>query len=157
MIKVAPDNYHLDIIDKEIIQMLMHSNKTSIQVISNKIGISVTASYLRVKKLEKAGVVVNSFTVLDPKKIGYDVVSYIGVFLDQHSRYSDFISSLQDINEILEAHYTTGSYNFFLKVTCKDNNHLMLVLRKLHDLKEVARTETFVSLEQSINRQLKIF
>ena len=148
--------YHLDKIDKEIIYMLMDNAKTSLAHISKNVGISTTAVHQRIKKLEQAGVIENSISFLNPRKIGYKVVSYIGVFLEQPSHYHDAIKALKEVNEIVEAHYTTGNYTIFLKVLCRDNDHLMEILNKLQKLKGVTRTETFISLEQSINRQLKV-
>ncbi len=148
--------YHLDKIDKEIIYMLMDNAKTSLAQISKNVGISTTAVHQRIKKLENAGVMENSISFLNPRKIGYKVVSYIGVFLEQPSHYQDAIKALKDINEVVEAHYTTGNYTIFLKVLCKDNDHLMEILNKIQKLKGVTRTETFISLEQSISRQLKV-
>ncbi len=149
-------DYQLDAIDKEIIYMLMDNAKTSLAHISKNVGISTTAVHQRIKKLEQAGVIENSISFLNPRKVGYKVVSYIGVFLDQPSHYQDAIKALQDVNEVVEAHYTTGNYTIFLKVLCRDNDHLMRILNKLQKLKGVTRTETFISLEQSINRQLKV-
>ena len=148
--------YNLDPVDKEIIYMLMDNAKTSLAHISKNVGISTTAVHQRIKKLEQAGVIENSISFLNPKTIGYKVVSYIGVFLDQPSYYSDAIKALKEVNEVVEAHYTTGNYTIFLKVLCKDNDHLMAILNKLQKLKGVTRTETFISLEQSINRQLRV-
>ena len=124
--------------------------------ISKNIGISTTAVHQRIKKLENAGVIENSVSFLNPRKIGYKVVSYIGVFMDQPSHFNDLIKSLNEINEIVEAHYTTGNWTVFLKVLCIDNDHLMQILSKIQKLKGVTRTETFISLQQSINRQLKV-
>ena len=149
-------SYNLDKVDKEIIYMLMDNAKTSLAHISKNVGISTTAVHQRIKKLEQAGVIENSISFLNPRKIGYKVVSYIGVFLDQPSHYHDAIKALKEVNEVVEAHYTTGNYTIFLKVLCKDNDHLMEILNKLQKLKGVTRTETFISLEQSINRQLRV-
>ncbi|SNV50238.1 Regulatory protein AsnC [Chryseobacterium taklimakanense] len=149
-------DYQLDAIDKEIIYMLMDNAKTSLAHISKNVGISTTAVHQRIKKLEQAGVIENSISFLNPRKIGYKVVSYIGVFLDQPSHYQEAVKALKDVNEVVEAHYTTGNYTIFLKVLCRDNDHLMQILNKLQKLKGVTRTETFISLEQSINRQLKV-
>jgi Lrp/AsnC family transcriptional regulator for asnA, asnC and gidA len=80
----------------------------------------------------------------------------MGVYLDQPSHYNEIIKSLEQINEVVEAHYTTGNYTVFLKVLAKDNDHLMEILSKIQKLKGVMRTETFISLEQSISRQLKV-
>ena len=148
--------YHLDAIDKEIIYMLMDNAKSSLAQISKNVGISTTAVHQRIKKLEQAGDIENSISFLNPRKIGYKVVSFIGVFLEQPSHYHDAIKALNEISEVVEAHYTTGNYTIFLKVLCKDNDHLMEILNKLQKLKGVTRTETFISLEQSISRQLKV-
>lgn len=148
--------YHLDPVDKEIVYMLMDNAKTSLAHISKNVGISTTAVHQRIKKLEQAGVIENSVSFLNPRKIGYKVVSYIGIFLDQPSHYKEAIKALKDVNEVVEAHYTTGNYTVFVKVLCKDNDHLMEILNKIQKLKGVTRTETFISLEQSISRQLKV-
>lgn len=148
--------YHLDKIDKEIIYMLMDNAKTSLAHISKNVGISTTAVHQRIKKLENAGVIENSISFLNPRKIGFKVVTFIGVFLEQPSHYHDAIKALNEIDEVVEAHYTTGNYTIFLKVLCKDNDHLMEILNQIQKLKGVTRTETFISLEQSINRQLKV-
>ncbi|AYN00199.1 Lrp/AsnC ligand binding domain-containing protein [Chryseobacterium aahli] len=149
-------SYHLDPLDKEIIYMLMDNAKSSLAYISKQVGISTTAVHQRIKKLEHAGVIENSISFLNPRKIGYKVVSYIGMFLDQPSHYPDVVKALKDVNEVVEAHYTTGNYTIFLKVLCIDNDHLMQILNKLQKMKGVTRTETFISLEQGINRQLKV-
>ena len=149
-------DYYLDAIDKEIIYMLMDNAKTSLAHISKNVGISTTAVHQRIKKLEQAEVIENSVSLLNPRKVGYKVVSYIGVYLDQPSHYQDAVKALKEVNEVVEAHYTTGNYTIFLKVLCKDNDHLMQILNKMQKLKGVTRTETFISLEQSISRQLKV-
>ncbi|MDL1913136.1 MAG: winged helix-turn-helix transcriptional regulator [Bergeyella sp.] len=147
--------YYLDGVDKKIIAVLMGNTKLSLSLVSKEIGISTTAVHPRIKKLEKSGVLDRSISFLNPRKIGYKVVSYIGIFLDQPSYYKEVVTSLQEVNEVVEAHYTTGNYTIFLKVLCKDNDHLMQILGKIQKLKGVTRTETFISLQQSINRQIK--
>jgi len=148
--------YQLDKVDKEIIYMLMDNAKSSLAQISKNVGISTTAVHQRIKKLEQAGVIENSISFLNPRKIGYKVVSYIGVFLEQPSHYKDAIKALNQVNEVVEAHYTTGNYTVFLKVLCRDNDHLMEIINDIQKLNGVTRTETFISLEQSISRQLKV-
>jgi Lrp/AsnC family transcriptional regulator, regulator for asnA, asnC and gidA len=149
-------NYHLDETDKQIIYMLVDNAKTSLAIISSQVGISTTAVHQRIKKLEHAGVIENSVSFLNPRKIGYKVICFIGVFLDKPSYYQDAIKALNNINEVVEAHYTTGNYTILLKVLCIDNDHLMEILNQLQKLDGVTRTETFLSLEQSISRQLRV-
>ena len=80
MKSITEVGYKLDAIDKKIVHMLMDNAKTSLAHISKNIGISTTAVHQRIKKLENAGVIENSISFLNPKKIGYKVVSFIGVF-----------------------------------------------------------------------------
>lgn len=148
--------YQLDEIDKKIINMLMENAKTSLASISREVGISTTAVHQRVKKLESSGVVQNDMSLLNPRKIGYKVISFVGIYLDQPSSYSEAISFFEAVDEIVEAHYITGNYTAFIKILARDNDHLMEVLGKVQGTKGVVRTETFISLRQGINRQLKI-
>jgi len=156
MKNLTKESYQLDSTDKKIVQLLMDNAKTSLSHISSHVGISTTAVHQRIKKLENAGIIENSISILNPRKIGYKVTSFMGIFLDQPSNYSEIVKSLEDVKEIVEAHYTTGDYTIFLKVLAKDNDHLMEVLNKIQKLKGVMRTETFISLEQSIQRQLQV-
>ncbi len=150
------ESYILDDIDKLIIQMLMDNPKISLAVISQNVGISTTTVHQRVKKLEQAGVIETSVTLLNPRRVGYKVVSFVGIYLDQPSHSKETIQVLEGINEVVEVHYITGNYTLFIKVLCVDNDHLMEVLSRIQTLKGVTRTETFISLEQRIDRQLKL-
>ncbi|CAH0194508.1 Lrp/AsnC ligand binding domain-containing protein [Chryseobacterium sp. Bi04] len=143
-------NYCLDSIDKQIIYMLTDHTKTSVVHIANNLKISPRAIQNKIKKLEEAQVIDCSTTQLNSKKISYDHISFIGVSLDQRISHSDLLKSLYEINEVVEAHFTTGNYNFFLKVICKDNNHLLQILEKLQKLD--LKTEIFIALKQAIYR-----
>lgn len=154
--KTPHKDYYLDDIDKKIIYILMDNSKSSLAIIAKEVGISTTAVHQRIKKLENAGIIENSISIINPRKIGYKVISFIGLYLDQPSHYEETIKSLNGIKEVVEAYYITGTYTAFLKVICRDNDDLMLILNKIQKLTGVNRTETFISLEQSINRQLKV-
>ena len=95
--------------------------------------------------------------VLNPKALGYTTTAFVGVFLESASLYSSAIKRLKDIPEVVESHYTTGNYAIFIKIMCKNNEDLMHLLNKdIQSIKGVSRTETFISLDQQIDRQIKI-
>lgn len=148
--------YHLDAIDREIIYMLVDNSKTSLAHIASKVGISTTAVHQRIKKLESAEVIENTIAVLNPRRIGYKVVAFVSVSVIQPSFYTEVVELLRDVKEVVEAHYTTGNHSLFVKVLCKDNDHLMEVLTSIQRIKAVEKTETFISLDQRIDRQLKV-
>lgn len=146
----------LDGIDKIILNSLSDNARQSIAQIAKIVGVSPTAIHQRIRKLEESGLIAGSRMEFNPNVIGYSTIAFIGIYLDKSSSYANVISSIKDIPEVIEAHYTTGNYAIFAKVLCKDNNHLMNVLNgSIQSIKGIIRTETIISLDQKINRQLK--
>ncbi|MDR3272197.1 MAG: Lrp/AsnC ligand binding domain-containing protein [Flavobacteriaceae bacterium] len=150
------DTYTIDLdgIDKIILKELMQDAKTPIAKIAKKVGVSSTAIHQRIKKMEAHRIVLNAVTPLNYKVLGYKTTAYVGVFLDKSAHYKDAINAMEKIMEITEAHFTTGNYAIFIKILCRDNDHLMQVLRKIQEINGIDRTETIISLEQSISRQI---
>jgi Lrp/AsnC family transcriptional regulator for asnA, asnC and gidA len=84
-------------------------------------------------------------------------MSFIGIFLDKATNNNTVVNKLKEIPEILECHYTTGDWSVLVKLICKDNEDLMKILtKKIQIIKGVSRTETYISLEQQIDRQISI-
>ena len=147
----------IDGIDKTIIKMLIKDARTPVLSIARKVGVSGAAIHQRLKKLEKSKLIEGYRMIVNPKSLGYTTTAFIGVFLDSSSQFSATIKSLKNIPEIIESHYTTGNYAIFIKVLCKNNEDLMHLLNKdIQSLKGVFRLETFISLEQQIDRQIHI-
>jgi len=147
----------IDGIDKIIIKRLVSDARTPILSIAREVGISGAAIHQRLRKLEESDLIDGYKMVLNPKTLGYTTTAFVGVFLDASSQYSSAISRLKEIPEIVESHYTTGNYAIFIKIMCKNNEDLMQILNKeVQRIKGVSRTETFISLDQQIDRQIKI-
>ena len=155
--KIVNQNIQIDGIDKKILRALMTDARTPILEIARMVGISGAAIHQRLRKLEKSGLISGSKFVINPKVLGYTTMAYIGVFLDKAISNPEAVKQLKKIPEVLECHYTTGNWSIFIKVLCKDNEHLMHVLnRDIQSITGVSRTETFISLDQQIERQIKI-
>lgn len=147
----------IDGIDKEILRDLMEDARKPILQIANKIGISGAAIHQRLKKLEQAGVISGSKYVVDGKVLGYKTMAFVGIYLEKASSNPEVVRELKKIPEVLEAHYTTGNWSILTKIICQDNEHLMNLLnKKIQIIKGVSRTETFISLEQQIERQIQL-
>lgn len=147
----------IDGIDKIILNHLIQNARTPILKIARDVGISGAAIHQRLRKLEKSGLLAGSKFVLNPKILGYKTLAFVGIFLDSSTKYKEAIKRLKEIDEVIESHYTTGNYGIFVKVLCKDNEHLMQVLNhKIQKINGVARTETFISLDQQIDRQISL-
>ncbi len=146
----------IDGIDKKILRMLMADARTPILEIARNVGISGAAIHQRLRKLEKSGLIAGSKFIVNPSILGYTTTAYVGVYFDKAAEGTLIIKFLKRIPEILECHYTTGNWSVFLKTICKSNDHLMQVLHNIQDIKGVSRTETFMSLAQLLERQIKI-
>lgn len=145
----------IDGVDKVILRSLIDDARTPVLSIAREVGISGAAIHQRLRKLEESGLIEGSHLHLNPKALGYSTTAFVGVFLDDSSRYASAIRSLEEIPEVIETHYTTGNYAIFIKIMCKNNDDLMNILSKeIQRIKGVSRTETFISLEQQINRQI---
>jgi len=135
----------------------MEDARKPILEIARHIGISGAAIHQRLRKLESSGIIKGSKFIVDPKVVGYNTMAYVGIFLDKAMSNPKAIKALKDIPEVLECHYTTGNWSILIKVLCRDNAHLMdLLNKKIQQIEGVSRTETFISLDQQIDRQIQL-
>ena len=151
------DIVRIDGIDKKILRYLMEDARRPILEIARSIGISGAAVHQRLRKLERSGLISGSKFTINPRALGYRTLAYIGIFLDKAMSNPRAVKELERIPEVLECHYTTGNWSILIKVLCRDNEHLMQVLNKhIQQIEGVSRTETFISLNQQIDRQISI-
>ena len=147
----------IDGLDKVILKALMTNARKSINEIAKTAGISGAAVHQRLKKLEKTNLIAGSQLVINPKVLGYKTMAFIGIYLDKAIRNPEAIKQLEKIPEVIECHYTTGNWSTLIKILCEYNQHLMNVLNhKIQTIEGVSRTETFISLDQQIKRQIQI-
>ena len=135
----------------------MTNARKSINEIAKTAGISGAAVHQRLKKLEKTNLISGSQLIINPKILGYKTMAFIGIYLDKAIRNPEAVKQLEKIPEVIECHYTTGNWSILIKILCEDNQHLMNVLNhKIQTIEGVSRTETFISLDQQIKRQIQI-
>ncbi len=147
----------IDKLDRQILSILMTDAKMPYTDIAKKLFVSGGTVHVRMRKLEQLGVVKEANLKVNYTMLGYDVSAFIGVYLDKSSMYKDVITQLKGIAEVVNAHYTTGNYAIFARLVCKDTMHLRSVLsEKIQSIAGIQRTETFISLEESINRPINI-
>lgn len=155
--KITNKIISVDKIDKIIIKGLIKNARISIMQLSKLAGISGAAVHQRLKKLENSNLITGSKISLNVKLLGFKTIAFVGVFLDKAMINTEAVKKLDEIPEILECHYTTGNWSIFLKILCRDNEHLMNILnKKIQTIKGVSRTETFISLNQQIDKQISL-
>lgn len=148
---------NLDKLDLQIIHHMMDDAAISYAELGKKLFVSGGTIHVRIKKLQDAGVVKGTRLKADLKMLGYDVIAFIGIYLKESSLYDSVARELQKVPEIVRLNYTTGNYSMFAEIVCKDITQLRSVLHdQLQKIKGIERTETFISLEESFNRQVRI-
>jgi Lrp/AsnC family transcriptional regulator for asnA, asnC and gidA len=146
----------IDNTDKKILKLLAEKGRMSFLEIARECSMSGAAIHQRVAKLEAAGIIKGYSVKLSAESLGLSTCAFVGVFLEKAIMYHSVASELEKITEIVECHYTTGNYAVFLKVYCRNNQHLMEILNgRIQKIPGVASTETFISLEQAITRDLQ--
>ena len=148
--------FALDEIDHQILDILIDNTRVPFTDISKRLLISAGTVHVRVKKMEDAGIIRGSSLNLDYEKLGYSFIAYVGIFLEKTSATEEVIIALRDIPFITVAHITTGKFNIFCKVRARDTHHAKEVIFKIDDVAGVSRTETMISLEESINDKKRL-
>ena len=105
----------------------------------------------------EAGVITGSSFDVNPKSLGYTTCTYVGLNLERGSMYKNVVKRIIDIPEIVECHFTTGPYTMLIKAYARDNEQLMdLLNNRLQTIPGVVSTETLISLEQSVKREITV-
>lgn len=148
-------NFQLDKTDLQILSILMEDATLPYTEVAKKVSVSTGTVHVRMKRLQDIGIVKGAHLSIDPAKMGYDVTAFLGIYLTQSSFYDEAAEGLKKVPEVVSLHYTTGNYSMFVKLVCKDTQHLREVLHdKIQKVKGIERTETFISLEETINRNV---
>ncbi len=150
-------NFEIDNTDLKILEILMQDAKRPYTEVAKKVNVSQGTVHVRMNKMEGAGILDNTTLRINYAKLGYDITAFIGIYLEKSALYDMVLAKLRSIPEITSIHYTTGNYSMFVKIHCRDTNHLKEVLHdKMQQVEGIERTETMISLEESLDRNLKL-
>jgi Lrp/AsnC family transcriptional regulator for asnA, asnC and gidA len=145
--------FELDPLDYKILEILVKDANLPYTEIGTRLDVSGGTVHVRMKKMESMGIVKGAQLLIDYAKIGWDITAFLGIYLDKSSLYEDVAKQLEQIPEVVNIHYTTGIYSIFAKIICRDTQHLREVLHdKIQRVTGIQRTETFISLEESLIR-----
>lgn len=147
----------IDELDQKILKLITKNARIPFLEVARECGVSGAAIHQRVQRLLNIGVVHGSEFVVNPQKLGYTTCAYMGIHLEKAKCHSQVAEALKNIPEVVECHYTTGTYAIFVKIQTKTNKHLKSIIdEQLQDIEGIARTETFISLEMDFKRQVPI-
>ncbi len=146
----------LDELDRDILAALMSDARTPYAEMAKRFNVSPATVHVRVEKMRAANIITGTEVVVNPKLLGYDVCCFIGINLYAARDYHSALEKLNQLDEVVEAYYTTGAYNIFVKLMCRSIEELQHVLiNKLQAIDEVQSTETLISLQNPISRNVK--
>ena len=148
--------FKLDEIDHQILDMLIENTRVPFTDIAKNLSISAGTIHVRVKKMENAGIIKGSSLTLDYKKLGYSFIAYVGIFLQNTSQTKFVLERINEIPFVTVAHITTGKFNIFCKIRAKNTEHAKDIIFMLDDIEGVYRTETMISLEESLNDKKRL-
>ncbi|MDE7159754.1 MAG: Lrp/AsnC ligand binding domain-containing protein [Muribaculaceae bacterium] len=147
----------VDNLDRKILNIIMNNARIPSKDVAIECGVSRAAIHQRIQRLIEMGVITGSGYEVNPHLLGFNTCTYVGVKLEKGSLYRDVVNELENIPEVVECHFTTGPYSMLIKVYARDNRHLMELLNdRIQHIRGVTETETLISLEQSMNRQIQL-
>lgn len=149
-------HHNLDNLDKLILKQISKDARIPFLEVARACNVSGAAIHQRIQKLSNLGILKGSQFIIDPEKIGYEACAFVQLYLKDPESFASVVERLKKIPEVVECHITTGGFDLFIKIYARNNRHLMKIIHdKLQPL-GLLRTETVVSFNALINRQLPL-
>ncbi|MDL2255536.1 Lrp/AsnC ligand binding domain-containing protein [Parabacteroides sp. OttesenSCG-928-G06] len=147
----------VDKLDRQILNIISKNARIPFKEIADECNVSRAAVHQRVVRMTETQVITGSGYQFNPKDLGYNTCTYIGVVLERGSMYKDVVPEFEKIPEVVECHFTTGPYTMLIKLYATNNEHLMELLNsRIQEIPGVTATETLISLRQSVKREVPI-
>jgi len=147
----------IDKLDRKILEIISQNARIPFKDVAEVCNVSRAAIHQRVQKMIEMKVIVGSGYHINPRVLGFNTCTYIGVKLERGSMYKDVVPELEKIPEIVECHFTTGPYTMLIKMYARDNEHFMELLNgQIQEIQGVISTETLISLRQSFKKEIPV-
>lgn len=150
------ENYQIDDVDKQILNFLIENTRMPFTEIAKKMNVSAGTIHVRVKKMEDAGVIQGTTLQVDYARMGYDFIAYVGILLTKSNKTEYVMKKLREIPNVTVASVISGKFNIFCKIRAKDTRDAKDVIYKIDDIEEVLRTESMISLEETLNDKTRL-
>ncbi|MEJ6666614.1 MAG: Lrp/AsnC family transcriptional regulator [Alcaligenes aquatilis] len=141
----------LDEVDCSLLAELQRNARLTTSELAQKVGISQSPCWRRIRRMEEAGLISGYHARLDRRGLGYGVVAFVSISVDfqNEARSVQFVEAVRDISEVVMCHGIAGPADFLLMVVAKDlDSYSELLQRKLHRLPGVRQAQTSFSLQE---------
>ena len=146
----------LDELDEKILDLIADDARIPFLQVARKCNVSGAAIHQRIQKLQQMGVIKGSQFLFDPESVGNGTCAFVGILLRDPSESDRVVAELRKVPEVVECHYTTGNYDLFIKLYAHDNAHLLSLIHDKLQVIGIQRSETMVSFNEPIHRQMPI-
>ena len=146
----------IDELDKQILSLIAADARIPFLEVARACNVSGAAIHQHIQKMNNMGVLKGTQYLIEPESVGYETCAFIGLNLKHPEQFDRVVEQLKEIPEVVECHYTTGDFDLFIKIYALNNHHL---LNTIHDKLQplgLARSETIISFNTAIERQLPI-
>ncbi len=147
---------NIDALDEQILRMIADNARIPFLEVARATRVSGAAIHQRIQKLIQQGIIKGSQFVFDPEILGYGTCAFVGLFLKDPSDFDHVVEELHKIPEVVECHYTTGTYDMFIKIYAYNNHHLLSIIHDQLQPLGLQRSETIISFNEAIKRQLPV-
>ncbi len=141
----------MDVVDRKILRLLQANAKQNTKQIAQQVGLSVSPTYERIKRLEQSGCIKKYVAIIDGNQIGKSITVYCQISLSNHSRklIDAFIMAIQGLPEVMGCSHVSGNYDFLLKVTAKDmNEYQQFVIDKLSVIDGISNMQSSFEMNE---------
>lgn len=135
---------NIDQIDRQILDLLQQNGRMSISEIGERVQLSPPSTADRIHKLEERGIIRKYTALLEARRLGKDVLAFIGVLVSHPQGIRNFESAIVKFPDVLECHHVTGDHTFRLKVRTRNTRTLEEIIREIRSIEGVTKTTTEV-------------
>ena len=136
----------IDKVDLQILDMLQENGRISQHDLAKAVGLSAPAVGERLRKLEERQIIQQFTAVLDPRRLGWDILAFISVGINGSRHFQDFRQRVRDFPEVLECHSVTGQGSHLLKIRAANTHALEQILAEIQSWPGIQWTTTSIVL-----------
>ncbi|MFR9602856.1 MAG: Lrp/AsnC ligand binding domain-containing protein [Rikenellaceae bacterium] len=147
---------NLDELDNKILRLISNNARISFLEVARICNVSGAAIHQRIQKLMASNIITGSQFTLNVNKIGYETCAYVSLYFDPEADLEAVVEQIKLIPEVVECHFTTGSYDLLIKVFARNNSHLHEIIQSRIRPLGLRRSESTISYRESFHRQITL-
>ena len=145
----------IDEVDNKILGLLSDNAQMPYTEVAKRLVISPGTVHARINKMKNLGVIKGATLSLDYSKIGWKMTIFLGIYLRETMLYKQVIKQLEEVNEVVKIHHSTGKYDVFVKMHAKDSLHYRQIYQdSILTINGIKGIESFMSIEENMSRHI---